>query len=248
MDPVLVAAIILLASAVIQACTGFGYAIVSAPVLAWLFGPAEAVSLIMVSGLLVDVGLVALGGRRPAPVWSEVIRLFLWSLPGLALGAIALAVLPASYLRLAMIMIILAVVLQRLIGSRFRLRLGRAAAAVAGLTSGLLNTSTTLAGPPLAVYLGDRLLDRWQQRDTLITLSLLRLPISVATMIIAGSWHPPEGLTRCLPAAAAGFLLGRYLFTRMSVTAHRRAVTAALLLALTAAAVALIPALGEWVA
>ncbi|MFC7625562.1 sulfite exporter TauE/SafE family protein [Microlunatus sp. GCM10028923] len=244
MDPVVVVAIVLLASAVIQACTGFGYAIVSAPILAWLLGPAEAVSLIMISGLLVDVGLFALGGRRPAPAWAEVFRLFLWSLPGLALGAIALAVLPAPYLKFAMIMIILAVVLQRLIGGRFRSRLSHGpAAAIAGLSSGLLNTSTTLAGPPLAVYLAHRIPDRWQQRDTLITLSLLRLPVSVATMIIAGSWRPPEGLPLCLPAAAAGFLLGRYAFSKMSEKAHRRAVTTALLLALTTAAAALVPLL-----
>ncbi len=113
MQPVLIAVIVLAASAVLQSCTGFGYAIVSAPILAWLLGPAEAVSLIMVSGTLVDVGSLLARGRRPDPVWREVARLSLCSLPGLAIGAAVLAVAPGGVVELAMVVIILGVLLGR---------------------------------------------------------------------------------------------------------------------------------------
>lgn len=245
MEPVLVAVIVLSASAVLQSCTGFGYAIVSAPILAWLLGPAEAVSLIMVSGALVDLGLLV-RVRRPAPVLREVARLSLWSLPGLAIGAAALAVAPGGAVELAMVLIILAVVLGRLVGGGAATRLADGpAAALAGLTSGLLNTSTTLAGPPLAVYLGPRVSDPWRQRDTLITISLLRLPISVGAMIVAGSWRTPDGLIPCLIGAAVGLVIGRVIFAAMSPAPHRRTVTAVLILAAAVAVLSLIPLLLE---
>ena len=244
MEPVLLAAAILLASAVLQTCTGFGYAIVSAPILAWLLGPAEAVSLIMVSGALVDVGLVVARGSRPDPAWPEVARLSLWSLPGLAIGAAVLAVAPGVFVKLGMVVIILLVLLRHLIKASSAVRIGDGlAGAAAGLTSGVLNTATTLAGPPLAVYLGPRIPDPGRQRDTLITISLLRTPISVGAMIIAGSWRTPEGLIPSLIAVACGMVLGRVIFAAMSPTAHRRAVTAVLVLAAGSAVLSLIPLL-----
>jgi uncharacterized membrane protein YfcA len=246
LEPVLVAVIVLSASAVLQSCTGFGYAIVSAPILASLLGPAEAVSLIMVSGALVDLGLLLARGRRPAPAMREVVRLSLWSLPGLVIGAAVLAVAPDGLVEVAMVVIIIAVVLGRLVKGGAATRLAdRPAAAIAGLTSGLLNTSTTLAGPPLAVYLGPRVADPWRQRDTLITISLLRLPVSVGAMIIAGSWRTPDGLIPSLIGAAVGLVVGRAIFGAMSAAAHRRTVTAVLILAAAVAVLSLIPLLLE---
>ncbi len=86
---ILVAAVLVL-SAALQTATGFGFAILSAPVLAALLGPELAVSTIVATGVVVDVLVLAADGRRPQPRVSDVLSLGAWSLPGLLAGALLL--------------------------------------------------------------------------------------------------------------------------------------------------------------
>ncbi len=62
-------------------------------------------------------------------------------------------------------------------------------------------------------------------------------------MIIAGSWRTPDGLTPGLIGAAVGLLIGRAIFAALSPAAHRRLVTAVLILAAAVAVLSLIPLL-----
>src|SRR3954454_20485310 len=84
------AALALFAGAALQSATGFGFALVSAPILFALLGPREAATV----GVLGTVAttLLALAGerRRPQVRVGDASALLAWSLPGLAIGALAL--------------------------------------------------------------------------------------------------------------------------------------------------------------
>src|SRR5688572_14827518 len=129
--------LVLFLSAAVQASTGFGFALVSAPTLAAVLGPATAISTIVVTGAVVDCLILLSERRRPAPRWRDVVAIGLWSLPGLAVGTLALALLPRSALQVL-------VAGGVLLGVATRVRARRAAAAgppprwlrpVAGLAS-----------------------------------------------------------------------------------------------------------------
>ena len=98
-ETALIAAVLVL-SAALQTSTGFGFALLSAPVLAALVGPVEAVSTIVATGVVVDVLVLAADGRRPQPRGRDVLSLGLWSAPGLVGGALLLRVLPNAVLQL----------------------------------------------------------------------------------------------------------------------------------------------------
>jgi uncharacterized membrane protein YfcA len=93
-----IAAVAVLLGAGLQSATGFGFALVSAPVLFALLGPREAVS----AGALlsIELSLLTLATERRVPrvLHREAFALVAWSLPGLALGAVALRELPDQVL------------------------------------------------------------------------------------------------------------------------------------------------------
>lgn len=234
-DIALIAAVLVF-SAVLQTSTGFGFALLSAPVLAVMVGPVEAVSTIVATGVVVDVLVLAADGRRPQPRGRDVLSLGLWSVPGLAAGALLLRVLPSTVLQLVVAAAVLFAVGHRLRPRRAPSARGRLperwwSAAPAGLASGVLSTATTLGGPPVVLYLTRRPRPPRETRDTLVVLSLVRLPLSVAALILAGTWARPPGLVVLWFAVVLGYVIGRWVFARMDLVRYEQAVLGALAVA-----------------
>lgn len=235
-------------SAVLQASTGFGFAILSAPLLTALVGGPMAVTTITIAGAGVDA--LVLGARRtlPRPDWPIVAVLALWSIPGMVLGAFALTRLPRSGLQILVAAAVLIAIGHRVHanrrdikepqpGSRMRRRVWHAP--FAGLASGALGTSTTLAGPPVVIYLTRRLSDPLSARDTLVALSLVRLPVAVLVLTRAGAWAPPtSGLVAILAAAVVGSVAGQSVHARLDQRSYQRATLGLLAVAAATATIA----------
>ena len=199
-------------SAVLQSLSGFGFALLSAPVLAATIGGAEAVSTIIITGTVCDVAILAMRRSVPRPVAREVWALAGWSVPGMLVGAWLLAALPATGLQVFVACVVIGAVVLRL-RSRERGVVVRPAWAVpAGLLSGALSTSTSLGGPPSVYYLVHRDLMPQAMRDTLVTVSLVRLPLSVGALVLAGTWETYEHWLPLVGAALLGQLAGAQAF------------------------------------
>lgn len=237
---VLVMAALMLVSAVLQTATGFGFAILSAPLGALLLGAPEIVSTVMIVGTSVD--LLILGVRREArsPRWDEVAILGVSSIPGLLLGAVLLATLPQRVLMLVIAAAVVLAVVLRLITTRKRAAepqpVSRGWGAVAGLASGALGTSTTLAGPPTVLYLSRRPYGPSAVRDTLVALNLVRLPLSVAALVVSGAFVVVPGVGWMVLAALAGFGVGSRVFAGLDARRYEAVVLGVLLLAAVCAA------------
>lgn len=147
---VLLAALAVGAGAVLQSATGFGFAIVAAPALVALVGPQATVGVLALLALVVNGLTLAGERRRPRPAPGDAAALVAWALPGLAVGALALATLPERALEAAVGVAVLAA-----LGARLAVR-KRAAASHqedggAGAHSAAVGRSAgTGAGPPSA--------------------------------------------------------------------------------------------------
>ncbi|MEJ7797731.1 MAG: sulfite exporter TauE/SafE family protein [Solirubrobacteraceae bacterium] len=242
----------------LQSAIGFGFALVSAPILFVLLGPQEAVSAGALLGIELSLLTLATERRAPHVLRGETLALIAWSLPGLALGAVALRELPDRVLSVLVAGGVLAA-----LGLRLRARRqaqiaplqgadvgpagpapatdavpgdrarepGREApwlTAAAGLSSGALSTATSLSGPPLVLHLLARGVSPQQMRDTLAAVFVALAVLSVAALLIAGSFVLPSGLVVLLVAGLAGQLLGRRGFALLRGARHEDAVLAVL--------------------
>jgi uncharacterized membrane protein YfcA len=223
---VAVAAVALLLAVVLQSATGFGFSLLAGPSLYAVMDPEKAVALLLILGLLVNV-LVLGGERRSLRVdWDGLKPAMLAAVPGLPIGALLGRALPADALRIAIGVIVCALVAHRLWRRAPAVALpvpGRVSAAVAGFSAGVLTTSTTTNGPPLALWLGGRGREPAVVRDTVSAAFLLLdfVGIGVVLAVLGPSRALAEAiwLPALVPVVVVGHLAGSWLFRRLP--AHR---------------------------
>jgi uncharacterized protein len=223
---VAVVAAALLLAVVLQSATGFGFALLAGPSLYSVMDPEKAVALLLILGLCVNV-LVLGGERRKLAVdWGGLVPAMLAALPGLPIGAVLVRVLPADALRIAIGVIVCALVAHRLwrrLPAVGRPAPGRVTAGIAGFSAGILTTSTTTNGPPLALWLGGRGLEPAVVRDTVSAAFLLLdfVGIGVVLAVVGPSRALSEAvwLPALIPVVVVGHLAGSWLFRRLP--AHR---------------------------
>jgi uncharacterized membrane protein YfcA len=221
--------------AFVQTATGFGGALVLAPVLFATMRPAQAVLLSALLGLVQSSVLVA---RNRREVLRDDLRsLVAFALPGLAAGVLVLRVAPESVLRVVVgASVIVATIVRRLLGP------GRPmsdlAAAPAGFLAGLLTTSATVNGPPLVLFLSGRGATAAQMRGTLAAMFIALDLLTLLALAVGGALVlPPLAAVVALAASfPLGLLGGLWLGDRMPERVYARSVTV-LLLSLGAASI-----------
>ena len=230
------------AGALVQGTTGFGFALLAAPLLVAVVGPHEAVGALLLLGIVLNTATL-LSGSRPKPLRRATPRLAAWALPGLALGAVALAALPDRVLAAAVCASVLAGVVARscarkgsdpVLAYEPHVTAGRWTLPVAGLSAGALSTSTGTNGPPLVLYLLHARATPVELRDTLATLFLLMSVAGTVLLLATGDLQLPGAMLALVVATLAGHEAGRRVFARLDPSRYERTVLA--LLTLTAAA------------
>jgi uncharacterized membrane protein YfcA len=239
------AIVAVLLGATLQSATGFGFALVAAPLLVAALGAHAAVSSAAV--LAVEINLLTLAGerRRRAVLDGEALRLVAWALPGLAAGVVVLSQVSDHVVAVLVALGVLGGLAARLRARRRLAGGGRSAAPpppwsapVAGGLAGALSTATALNGPPLVLHLAGGRATPEQVRDTLAAVLLALGALSAGALLVAGSFDLPGVLPALIAAGVAGQLAGRRVFARLRGDRYERVVTA--LLAVTAVVAAVV--------
>jgi uncharacterized membrane protein YfcA len=199
-----------LAGAVVQAATGFGFALVLSPALFAVLDPAEAVTALLLLGAALSVLVLFEGHDVRAGLLAPMLFA---ALPGLALGALLLSALSKEALQVAVGIAVVAVALWQL-----RHRSARALpATAAGLVSGALTTSISINGPPLVLWLEGEGIRPAEFRATLAA-AFLALDVVGAALLVSTESSATVDLGVVGPLLACvlgGYGLGALAFRRL---------------------------------
>ncbi len=219
------------AGAAVQGSVGFGLSLVAVPILAIIDprlvpGPVLCVAIVLT--LLLshrERGSIDLFGVT----WGLAGRV-----PGTALGAAALVVMPQDKLSLVFgVLVLLAVGMS---ASRLRVRPTPLSLVGAGLLSGVMGTTAAIGGPPIALVLqhssGARL------RGTLSGFFLVGASVSLLALVVVGRFGRQELLLAL--ALLPGILLGYAISGRTARWLDRGYTRVAVLTAATVAAIVVI--------
>jgi uncharacterized membrane protein YfcA len=222
-----------LAGAVLQSATGFGFALCAAPLVFAAAPPEEAVALLILLGLIVNGMTLGTEGRRPQPLVRDSAVILAWGVPGVAAGVVLLHALGATALQISVTVGVLVTLAVRAYARRREHGPGQPpgwAAPVAGFASGALTTSTNTSGPPVVLYSLARGASPVQTRDTLTVTFIGFALLGLAALVIGGSDAPHLAAFAALaPAAAIGHVLGRPVFARIPADRYETVLTAVLL-------------------
>jgi uncharacterized protein len=258
------AACAVMAGAALQSAVGFGFALVAAPLLyAAAPSPEQAVGLMVVLGLEVNLLTLLAERRRPDPVWADVVAVVAWSLPGALVGVAVLRALDAVALQFLVTAGVLATLAVNVRAERRaravsceRAPLERAPRAdtlrvparwarpLAGLSSGALNSSTSTGGPPVVLLLMARGLRPQVVRDTLTTSFVGFAAVTAAALVVTGTSEALPDATwvaALVPLTAAGQLAGRPVFSRLAAArSYERVLTVVLVVTVAAGLVSVL--------
>ena len=219
---VVVAAVVL--GAVLQRTSGMGTGLVVSPTFVLVTGPVAGV---MLTNATTVVSALALTVVMRADIdWGRYLRIA----PAIVLGSVPAALVVRATDAGWLEVLIGAVLLLALapVALAWRLPdLGRAAAPVAGLTGGFLNTAVGVGGPAVLLYAHAT---SWSQRAFAATLQPIFLTMGTVSLVTkfavgaAGPAGPPDGWLVAAVACAVpvGVLLGGRVARRVSPGAARR--------------------------
>lgn len=199
-------------SAALQRVSGFGFSLISTPLLAFAMPVQQAVVLLaMISLPSLTTNWFEL--REHADV-SQVKRILMWAVPVMPLGLLFHHWVSEEAMRLALAMAVFFGALVLVRGWVIPEHRVRRADAIAGVMSGLLNTSTGTNGPPLVVSFASQDMSPDRMRASLNGVFCASAMISVLLFLA-------DGLItrRILLLAVLGIplqLTGRYVGVRLS--------------------------------
>lgn len=207
----LLAVLAAFAGAFVQSATGMGFALVLSPALFAVMDPEEAVTAVLILGAALCL-LVLAESRHVQP--HGLRRLMLAAIPGLPLGVVLLVALSKATLQVGVGVVVIVAALWQLRHGAGALRLN---ALVAGFFSGLLTTSISVNGPPLALWLDSERVTPPVFRTTLAA-SFLILDIAGIALIMSREGADVVDPGRIVPLLACvlvGYGLGAVGFRRL---------------------------------
>jgi uncharacterized membrane protein YfcA len=202
--------------AFVQSATGFGFALILSPALFATMEPVEAVTALLLLGLVLNVLVLFERGHVD---WRALAPLLLAALPGLAVGIALLTWLSKSTLQVVVGIAVIVAAGWQLRRRRHPApaRLASTSGWAAGLASGVLSTSISVSGPPIVLWLEARGVRPEEFRATLAASFLaLNLAGGVVLLIAKGSGGLDLGeVGWLLGLVVIGYALGAYAFRRI---------------------------------
>ena len=222
---VIVSALAIFVAALVQGLTGFGFVMLAAPIMTAFIEPRVVVPVMMMETVVLNVAIL-IHARR----WLNIRRVWVLLLSGASatpLGAYLLVALDPAVLRVAIGVVVGATALMMLAGHSRTFVREKLASVPVGAASGLLNSSTGLAGPPVVLFFANQGVDPREFRANIVAhftvLNIVTLPVFVVSGVFTRD-TVLFGLA-VLPAAvvgvAAGIALARWvspaLFLRLAL-------------------------------
>ncbi len=218
-----------MAAAFVGSITGFGFALLIVPPLSFVVGAKEAVVL---SNLLGLSWLLAMFARfREHVVWKAAVPLAIAAFVGMPFGLVVLEVVSGRTLQIILAVNVLFATVFLWRGFVVPLR-GRLADSAVGFVSGVLNTSTSMNGPPLVLHLQSQGLAPLPFRATLAAVFAASAVFTMGLYALGGRLDG-EALARAgvgLPGLAVGYLAGNAVADRLDAAQFRGVVIGVLML------------------
>lgn len=217
-------ALIAFVAAVVNGALGYGFSAIAVPLALLLVSNRELNPAVVVVEIAMN-GWVLWHERAQLPdIWRRVAVVALVLPVGVVIGTVVLVRTDPTWLRFATYVALLPLILLQAAGLRRAIRAERTAGAVLGAGVGALYAVSTIAGPPLALFLNNQGFTKGAFRAALGLIKLVAAGLTLVAYARAGLLADPglRLLPVLVPAIAIGLPLGRHLIRHVDPEAFRR--------------------------
>ncbi len=211
-------------AAAAQSLTGFGFALVLVPLLSLVWDPRSVVVVSTILNGLLSISITFQLRRHIVP--SRVGLLLAGAVVGLPLGLVVLATLDPALLRVLIGILVVMFGLLIYFGAVSPLKARGWPLIATGLLSGILQSSTSMGGPPAVIYLMSQRYNKLAVRSTLLGFFGPLCLLAVVGFALAGMIRRDTLLVSVamVPATLLGIYVGNAAFRRVSSEMFRAVV------------------------
>jgi len=211
-------------AAFVNGALGYGFSSLTVPVALVFYANRVLNPALVLIEVFVNLYVLFINRSGVPAVWKRVLPILIGLLPGIGVGAYALASLQPVWIKFATYSVILPLILLQAAGWRRPFQSRWLVGLPFGTTLGVLYSVTTISGPPLAILFNNQGLVKDEFRAGL---ALVRVTESCVTafvyyklgLFIAESTAILPVLAGC---AVVGIPLGAYFIRRMDAETFRR--------------------------
>lgn len=207
-----------------QGLTGFGFALISVPLLSLIMDVKAAIPLGALCGLVINILLFLKYKNRI--VLREIAPLAAGAFLGIPTGAILLREAHPGIIKIILALVILAFALFSLLGRVRKKEISANWGYFYGIMAGILGGAFNTNGPPVLIY---SYLKGWDKNKMKASL----IGFFTFTSVVIVSSHAAAGLITkdilvqflyLLPVIAAGIVYGNHLFSRISAKIYNKVI------------------------
>ena len=216
--------VIALFAATVNGALGYGFSSLTVP-LALLFFPNKvlAPALVLVE-LAINTWVVVLNRGSLAAARKRSIPIIVGLIPGVLIGSYLLTSVNPGVLKLATYIVLLPLILSQAAGYRRPIRAENAAGVPLGLGVGILYSTTTISGPPLALMFNNQVVAKDEFRAALGTVRVVETVMTAIVYCFLGLFTSRSIylVGPIAPAVLLGLPLGTFLIRHIPNESFRR--------------------------
>ena len=211
-------------AAFVNGAIGYGFSSLTVPLALVFFTNRILNPAIVIVEVFVNFYVLFINLKGVATVWRRVLPILIGLLPGIAIGAYALASLQPGWVKFATYTVILPLILLQAAGWRRPIKASWLIGLPFGSMLGVLYSVTTISGPPLAMLFNNQGLVKNEFRAGL---ALVRVAESTVTAFVyykLGLFISESAslLYVFVPSVVLGIPLGSFVFRRVDAETFRR--------------------------
>jgi len=208
-------------ASLVSSITGFGYALLAAPVLVLFLPPKIVVPVVLMSWMPLSLLLISESYAEIA--WPKIGYWLIGALPGMILGVYGLAKIAEGPMRGGIGVMTLLAALVILLRPRRPIRREQPVSILVGLLSGAMAGASGVSGPPVVLF---GLNQGWDYRVLRACLIAYFAVLHAMTIVVMGNFGMINSQTLglavwVLPGLIVGYLLGIRLRDRINSTLFR---------------------------
>ncbi len=180
----ILAAIIIFISSVIQGITSFGFSLVALPLLGMLLPLKIVVPMLVLYSLILNI--IILSHIRTHVRLKQIVILVIFGIIGTPFGAHLLKVTNENTLKVVIGILVTTSALINLYGYKVKVKNERLSYIPVGFVSGIMNGSVSLGGPPLVLFLRNQEVEKQTFRANLTSYFLILNVFTIPTYFLGG--------------------------------------------------------------
>ena len=208
--------LVMFVSGITYGLAGFGFALVSVPIMIIFLSPKVVVPIIVIRSFVISL-IILFEARK----WVDLKRiwpLMIAGVAGIPIGTYLLITLDASIVKILIGSVTIPFAIASLAGFKKHIRSEKLAFAPVGLISGLLTTSTSLSGPPVILFFVNQDVEKQKFRANLVAYFTVLDLVAIPAFMIGGviTTAVINHALWFLPATILGAITGIKLAHRVS--------------------------------